>query len=101
MDDGSRKEIRNIQVGDIVTTFNPLTQMPEPSKVIHHYVRETNKRIFTIVTESGRTIVATEDHPFITPEGWKEVEQLNSDDLVGIQIHPEFCAKKYHGCARY
>ena len=89
MDDGSRKEIRNIQVGDIVTTFNPLTQMPEPSKVIHHYVRETNKRIFTIVTESGRTIVATEDHPFITPEGWKEVEQLNSDDLVGIQIHPE------------
>ena len=88
MSDGSHKAIGDIQIGDQVVTFNPLTQMPEPSKVINNYVRDTDKRIYTITTESGRSIVATEDHPFMTTEGWKEVEQLHEDDLVGIQIHP-------------
>lgn len=90
MADGSRKIIRDVRVGDLVTTFNPETHLPEPSKVIHQYVRATDKKIYTIKTTSGRSIIATEDHPFMTADGWKQVKDLNVEtDLVGIQIHPD------------
>ena len=89
MADGSRKEIRNIQVGESVITFNETTHLPEPSKVINHYVRNTDKNIFRIQTTSGRSIVATEDHPFMTQSGWKEVKDMGLSDYVGIQIHPD------------
>jgi len=87
--DGERVPIRDVKVGDSVLTFNPLTQISEPSRVIHHYTRETDKKIYKIITESGRTLVATEDHPFMTADGWKEVQELDSaKDLLAIQVHP-------------
>lgn len=89
MSDGSRKAIRDIKVGDSVITFDPKSHMPEPSIVVNHYVRDTDKKIFTVKTTSGRSIVATQDHPFMTADGWKQVEEIGLTDLVGIQIHPD------------
>ena len=90
MADGRRVPIRDIRAGDMVTTFNPESGLPEPSKVIHQYVRETDKKIYTVKTTSGRSIVATEDHPFMTADGWKEVKDLKVEtDLVGIYIDNE------------
>jgi len=89
MADGSRKVIRDICIGDTITTFNPITQLPSPSRVINHYVRETDKKIYTLKTKSGRSIIATEDHPFMTLDGWKKVEDLSYNEMVGIQIHSD------------
>ena len=90
MANGTRIPIKDIKIGDVVTTFNPDTHLPEPSKVIHQYVRETDKKIYTVKTTSGRSIVATEDHPFMTSEGWKEVKDLDvENDLVSIQVHSD------------
>lgn len=87
---GERVPIRDVKVGDMVTTFHPETQVPSPSRVIHQYVRDTDKKIFTVRTESGREIVATEDHPFMTDSGWKELKDIDiSKDRIGIQIHPD------------
>ena len=86
---GERVAARDVKVGDCVLTFNPLTQISEPSRVIHHYARETDKKIYKITTESGRRLVATEDHQFMTADGWKEVRELDTDkDLLAIQVHP-------------
>ena len=86
---GHRIPIRDAKVGDVVTTFDPVTHQPSPSRIIHHYVRETDKAIFEILTESGRKIVATEDHEFMTDDGWKEVSELDLEkNRLGIQIHP-------------
>jgi DNA-directed RNA polymerase beta subunit len=86
---GQRIPIRDAKVGDIVTTFDPVTNLPSPSKIVHHYVRDTDKNIFAITTESGRRIVATEDHQFMTDYGWKEVSELEISTMrMGIQIHP-------------
>uniref|UniRef100_A0A6C0KLW7 DNA-directed RNA polymerase n=1 Tax=viral metagenome TaxID=1070528 RepID=A0A6C0KLW7_9ZZZZ len=86
---GKRIPIRDVKVGDSVLTFNPLTQISEPSRVIHHYTRETDKKIYKITTESGRSLVATEDHQFMTADGWKQVGDLDSaKDLLAIQMHP-------------
>jgi hypothetical protein len=89
MEDGSRKAIRDVCIGDSVITFNPISQIPSPSRVINHYVRETDKKIYTVKTKSGRSIIATEDHPFMTLEGWKKVDELTTNEMVGIQIHPD------------
>jgi DNA-directed RNA polymerase beta subunit len=87
MADGSKKAIRDVCIGDSVITFNPITHISEPSKVINHYIRSTNKRIFKITTVSGRCIIATDDHPFMTNNGWKEVKDLTFNDLLGIHAY--------------
>jgi ATP-dependent DNA helicase DinG len=41
------------------------------------------KRTYTVTTESGRTIRATDEHPFLTDEGWKRLDELQ----VGMMVH--------------
>jgi DNA-directed RNA polymerase beta subunit len=86
--DGQRIPAKDVKIGDKVMVFNPDTQLPSISSVIGHYVRDTDKNIYTIQTTSGRSIVATEDHQFMTNDGWKEVQELDiSANLLAIQIH--------------
>lgn len=85
MADGSKKPIKNVKVGDKVVTFDPITFENSITKVVHHYVRKTDKLIYRVTTESGREIVATEDHKFMTSEGWCEVKDIK-DKLIGIWV---------------
>ena len=89
LQDGRRIPVKDAKVGDVVVTFNPITQLPSPSKIINHYVRDTDKKIFTVKTESGREIIATEDHQFMTDYGWKQLIDIDpTNTKIGIQIHP-------------
>ena len=86
---GERRQAKDVAVGDVVLTFNPETHMTEPSRVVNQYARETDKVIYKLTTESGRSLVATEDHQFMTAEGWKEVKDIDqATDRLAIQIHP-------------
>jgi DNA-directed RNA polymerase beta subunit len=90
LEDGSRIPICDVQVGDSVVTFNPVTHLPSPSRVVYQYVRNTDKKIYKLCTVSGREIVATEDHLFMTSSGWKRLDSiLPYIDTIGIQIHPK------------
>jgi peptide chain release factor 1 len=42
------------------------------------------RRTYRLTVESGRSIVATEDHPFQTPKGWVRLGQLKRGDLVCV-----------------
>ena len=42
------------------------------------------RRTYRLTVESGRSIVATEDHPFQTPKGWIRLGQLKKGDLVCV-----------------
>lgn len=41
------------------------------------------KRTFTMVTHTGRSIRATDEHPFLTERGWLRLDQLT----IGDQVH--------------
>lgn len=41
-------------------------------------------RVFRVVTESGRQIEATADHPFLTPEGMVPIKDLTSGQRVSV-----------------
>ena len=42
------------------------------------------RKTYRLTVESGRSIVATEDHPFQTPRGWVRLGQLRKGDLVCV-----------------
>ena len=89
MSDYSRKKIGDINIGDEVVSFNPETMEISNTKVVHHYIRKTDKKIYKLKTLSGREIIATEDHKFMTYDGWREVREMihsPNDNKIGIYI---------------
>ncbi|MHB1908190.1 MAG: peptide chain release factor aRF-1 [Nitrososphaerales archaeon] len=46
--------------------------------------------VYRITTESGRSLIATEDHPFFTRDGWKKLEQISLEELVAIYPADDF-----------
>ncbi|HSW76914.1 MAG TPA: hypothetical protein VLG50_07700 [Candidatus Saccharimonadales bacterium] len=86
MSDGSRKKIKDIMIGDEVITFDPDTMVTSTTKVIHQYVKHTDKIIYKIKTKSGREITATEDHKFMTNQGWCEVRNMNMKTLLVMYL---------------
>lgn len=42
------------------------------------------KRIFELTTRSGRSIKASSNHPFFTPEGWQALEKLKKEMLIAV-----------------
>ena len=85
MSDGSEKRISDIIIGDEVLSFNPKTFELTNTTVVNQYVRDTDKIIYKINASGGRTIIATEDHKFMTNMGWIEVKDLDpTRHLLGV-----------------
>src|SRR5262249_39289605 len=40
------------------------------------------KPVFTLTTRTGRVVTATANHPFLTAQGWRRLEELRSDDIL-------------------
>jgi peptide chain release factor 1 len=53
---------------------------------IKEYIRTRAgvRKVYRITVESGRSIVATEDHPFFTPKGWRNAGDIRSGDLLCV-----------------
>lgn len=88
MADGTRKMIKDVEVGDSVITFDPKTTQTTITKVIHQYVQPTENKIYDVETVSGRKITATYNHSFMTSDGWKEVQYFDQGTKIGILISP-------------
>ncbi|EFA79113.1 RNA polymerase II core subunit [Heterostelium album PN500] len=82
MADGRTKPIKDVVVGDQVVTFHPQTMRQSISKVVNQYTRPTDKKIMKIITESGRQLIATEDHLFMTSEGWVPLAKIKDRSTV-------------------
>ena len=88
---GQKIPIKDVKIGDDVVCFNPETMDVSYTKVVNHYVRETDKTIYKVKTITNKEIIATEDHKFMTLEGWKEVcDFVENDTYIGIMPNPEY-----------
>lgn len=45
------------------------------------------KKVFRLITRSGREIKASANHPFLTPNGWVSLENLKAGDLISVPRH--------------
>ena len=90
LSNGNYKLIKNINIGDEIICFNPITNITNYSKVVNYYHQSTSKIVYTIETISGRNIIATHDHKFMTLDGWIEVYKLNKNSKIGINLMPDY-----------
>ena len=94
LSNGEKIMIKDVKIGDSVLCFHPETMEQSYTTVVNHYVRETDKKLYKITTLSDREIIATEDHKFMTTEGWCEVKDLTvNESLIGTlpyQTHLDF-----------
>lgn len=91
MSDGSKKAIKDVTIGEKVLSFNPETLCITETSVVNHFVRHNEHPIYKLKTSSGREIIATEDHKFMTNKGWKtvgEIKQNVSDYKIGCHFDP-------------
>jgi len=86
MSDGTKKKIKNINIGDEVICFDLKTKQNVYTRVINHYNRLTSKIVFNINTSSGKHIIATHDHKFMTNLGWKTCMEFDKNTLLGIHF---------------
>ena len=86
MADNTKKAIKDIQIGDSVVSVDPNTCVQSTTKVINQYVRETDKEIITVETESGRKITCTVDHPVLTTDGWKHAIDAENICVIPQQV---------------
>jgi DNA-directed RNA polymerase beta subunit len=85
LSNGSSVPIKDIKIGDEVICFDPLTMMLNYTKVVNQYVRETDKKLFKIKTICGKEIIATDDHKFMTTDGWKQVIDFSENNtFIGL-----------------
>ena len=88
MSNGTYKMIKEMVIGDEVVCFDLKTKQSVHTKVVNHYNRLTTKIVCTIGVVSGRNITATNDHKFMTNQGWKTcIEFSGRDTLIGIYMN--------------
>ena len=85
MSDGKRKCIKDVEVGDRVMTFDPDTLVVSETTVVGQFVQEPIKPVYKLTLMGGRSIVATEDHRFMTDQGWKTIQEIMDDNVQHIQ----------------
>jgi len=86
MADGTKKQIKNVAIGEKVKTFNPNTFEITETVVVNQFVRPNEYPIYKLTTISGREIIATEDHKFMTNVGWATVGQMRNDTSIKVGI---------------
>jgi len=89
MEDGSRRQIKDVAIGDRVVSFNPNTFEMTITNVVNHFIRKNDHPVYKVKTISGREIVATEDHKFMTNCGWKTVGELMQNNELRIGIYAD------------
>ena len=81
MGDGSYKAIQDIVPGDKVASFDEVTGQFRPS-VVSKLNANPPKPLVKIAFEDGVTVVCTEDHLFMTDEGWVAAKDLINKEVV-------------------
>jgi len=79
--------IKNLQLEENIITYNLNDNLLESEKIINKIKinpRLNKLKIFRLDTETGRSIIGSEEHPFLTKQGWKNLNELNSNDFVAV-----------------
>ena len=92
------KHIEQIQVNDIVTSFNENTRVFEDKKVYELFKNEYKGIIVKIEVENNIYILCTPNHKFFTDKGWLSADALTAqmDLLVGIGKNKEITNINYN-----
>lgn len=81
MGDGSFIPIESIKEGDLVKSYDVDTQEFCVKPVVRLNVNPV-KSLVKVILENGEEIICTEDHLFLTTEGWVAAKDLEDKEIV-------------------
>jgi DNA-directed RNA polymerase beta subunit len=77
LSNGNKIPIKEIKIGDEVVCFNPSNPSElSNTRVVNHFIIPNNNPVFEICLREGKKIIATDDHKFMTLDGWCEVKNM-------------------------
>lgn len=79
---GSYIQLKNIQVGQLVTTINDQWKI-EPKKVITK-IDKGFQEVYKVTMKDGHFIKTTINHPFLSPLGWKKLSELSIGSSIAV-----------------
>ena len=78
-------EIINIKEGDEIASLDRKT-----GKIVYRKVNAQmymgKKPIFRLTTADGRSIRTTDNHPYLTKQGWKKVSELKEGEEIAVPV---------------
>lgn len=66
-----------------IISFDGKSQKFVPTKVSRFW-RNGVKQVFKVTTRTGRQVRVTGNHPFLTPDGWKELSNLETGVFIAV-----------------
>lgn len=97
LNDGTYKKIKDIIVGDKVVTFDLKEMITSTTEVVNHWMYDADKPMVTLTTiyDDNKTIVCSDDHKFMTLDGWKTPNDFDENTRIGI-LSNNIYHKKYN-----
>src|SRR3989338_5734828 len=83
MADGRLLKIKNILQNDKILNLDE-TNLKLKSSLVYGTIPTQSKELVKVVTNYGKQIKVTPDHPFFTIDGWKDSSKLKIGDYIAV-----------------
>ena len=91
---GERKKIKDVvRDKDDVITYDETTGKLRPGKVSDYYDNGI-KPVYQVTTKSGRQVKTTDNHPFLTIDGWKELKDIKIGEGIAVPCNYQDAIKR-------
>jgi DNA-directed RNA polymerase beta subunit len=87
LSNNSKIPIKDIKIGDEVVCFNPETFELSTTKVVNHFIIQNINPVYEITLVSGKKIIATSDHKFMTNKYWIKVEDICENTFIAVMVN--------------
>ncbi|MBE0477657.1 intein-containing RctB family protein [Candidatus Aerophobetes bacterium] len=78
------KDFEDIWQKEEISCFDFINNKPVQTPVSFFLKRKPSNKVYKIKTSTGKSIVATEDHPFYTKDGMKPLKDLKKTEQVAV-----------------
>jgi intein/homing endonuclease len=66
-----------------IVSFNESSQKFEQDEIIDFW-ENGSKPVYKVKTRTGRSVEITDNHPLLTPNGWKDLSELKVKDFIAV-----------------
>lgn len=84
MADGTRKRIADVRVGEKVQSLDS-DYMAVIRKITNKW-DSGEKECYKLTTRDGHEVIATDEHRFLTFDGWKQLKDIKAGEFVGSPV---------------
>ncbi len=89
-------QIKDVRGGEEVLSLDETTGRIVPRRILGLLPMGT-KPVYRLTAASGRSIKTTGNHPYLTPQGWRQVRELRVGEAVAVSSAVDLVAPAHRG----